>query len=364
MSADDILLDRLTSDPNPAIKGRGASFSPENRFERIKIETDLEWLDDEPLQKPATEYFVDNSKSILAKNDSYDLSFTYSINPYRGCEHGCIYCYARPTHEYFGLSAGLDFETKIMVKPNAPRLLEEQFRSKKWTPQVVAFSGNTDCYQPIEKEMQITRKCLEVFLKFRNPVGVITKNALILRDLDILTELAKYDLVVATVSVTTLDNQLARIMEPRTSAPAKRLDALEQLVAAGIPTNVNVAPVIPGLTDHEIPAILKAAADRGVKNAAYILLRLPYSVKELFFSWLNQHYPNQLKKVMHSVQETRDGQLNDPNFKTRFSGVGVRATAINRMFNLCGEKYGFNKLRPNLCTDHFRRGNLDQGELF
>lgn len=360
----DTLIAQLTSDPTPPIKGRGTALNPENRFERIKIDVDLDWLDTEPQQKVAAEYFIDNTKNILAKNDSYDLSFTYSINPYRGCEHGCVYCYARPTHEYFGLSAGLDFETKIMVKPDAPRLLEQQFQSKRWTPQVVAFSGNTDCYQPIEKKLQITRQCLEVFLKFRNPVGVITKNALILRDLDILQELARYNLVLATVSVTTLDNHLARKMEPRTSAPEKRLDALEQLVAAGIPTNVNVAPVIPGLTDHEMPLILKEAAARGVKSAAYILMRLPYSVKELFFTWLNHNYPDRVKKVMHAVQDTRAGRLNDPRFSARFKGVGVRAAAIERMFKLCCQKYALNERKFDLSTDHFRRGNLDQRELF
>jgi len=358
------LLDQLISDPMPPVKGRGTTLNPENRFERIKIEADLDWLDLEPDRKVATEFFVDRSKTILAKNDSPDLSFTYSINPYRGCEHGCLYCYARPSHEYFGLSSGLDFETKILVKPDAPQLLEQQFQSKRWQPQMVAFSGNTDCYQPIEKQLQITRKCLEVFLKFRNPVGVITKNALILRDLDILKELAQHNLLVATISVTTLDNQLARKMEPRTSAPEKRLEALERLAAAGIPTNVNVAPVIPGLTDHEMPMILKEAAARGVKNAAYILLRLPYSVKELFFNWLNHYYPNHVKKVMHAVEDTRAGSLNDPCFSTRLSGVGVRAAAIGRIFKLCCAKYGLNQQKIVLNTEHFRHGNLDQGELF
>ncbi len=357
-------MEELDTVTLPVIKGRGTNFNPENRFEHIKIETDADWVEDEPERKIPTEYFVDRSKTILAKNDSPDLSFTYSLNPYRGCEHGCIYCYARPTHEYFGLSAGLDFETKIMVKLDAPELLEEQLRKKSWVPQVVAFSGNTDCYQPAEKELRITRRCLEVFLKFRNPVGVITKNALILRDLDILKEMAKYNLVMATISVTTLDNHLARKMEPRTAAPAKRLETLEQLVAAGIPTNVNVAPVIPGLTDHEMPAILKAATARGVKHAAYILLRLPYSVKELFYNWLNQHYPDRAKKVLHSVQDTRAGRLNDPRFSTRFSGEGVRAEAIARMFKLCCRKYGLNQERVVLSTEHFRRVMGRQGELF
>ncbi|MFQ6114624.1 MAG: PA0069 family radical SAM protein, partial [bacterium] len=250
----------ITKQALPVIKGRGATINPENRFERLKVEIEPQWLEYEEDRKISTEYFIDHSQEILAKNDSPDVSFTYSINPYRGCEHGCIYCYARPTHEYFGLSAGLDFETKIMVKRDAAELLARKFRSPHWVPQVVVMSGNTDCYQPIEKELQITRLCLEVFLKFRNPVGVVTKNALVLRDLDLLQELTKFSCVRATLSITTLNHELARKMEPRTSPPAKRLQALEKLAAAGIPTVVNIAPLIPGLTEHEVPEILKEAA--------------------------------------------------------------------------------------------------------
>ena len=354
----------LASNPLPLIKGRGALFNPENRFERLKIEPDPESLQNEPNRKIKTEYFVDNSKDILAKNDSPDIAFTYSLNPYRGCEHGCIYCYARPSHEFFGLSAGLDFETKIMVKRDAPELLEKRFRSPNWVPQVVAMSGNTDCYQPAEKELKITRRCLEVFLQFRNPVGIVTKNALILRDLDILKELAKFKLVQATLSVTTLDNKLARRMEPRTSAPLKRLEALKQLTEAGIPTNVNVAPVIPGLTDHEMTAILREAASRGVKRAAYILLRLPHSVKTLFVTWLQKHFPNRALKVLHAVQETRAGRLNDPYFSTRMRGEGVRAEAIARVFELSCQKFGLNLEEAELSTEYFRRVHEGQGELF
>jgi DNA repair photolyase len=354
----------ITKNLLPIIKGRGAATNPANRFERLKIRIEPDWLEGEQDRKIKTEYFIDHSREILAKNDSPDLSFTYSINPYRGCEHGCIYCYARPTHEYLGFSTGLDFETKIMVKRDAPKLLAKKFRSPRWLPQVVAFSGNTDCYQPIEKELQITRRCLEVFLKFRNPVSIITKNALILRDIDILKELTKYDLVRVTLSVTTLDNILARKMEPRTSAPKKRLEALQQLAAAGIPTNVNVAPVIPGLTDHEMPAILKAAAARGVKSAAYILLRLPYSVKDLFLTWLQQHFPDRLHKVLHTVQETRAGRLNDPCFSTRLSGEGARAETIVRMFEMSCKKYGLNQEKFELSTQHFRPVHFSQGTLF
>ncbi|NIR50418.1 PA0069 family radical SAM protein [candidate division KSB1 bacterium] len=348
----------------PALKGRGAADNPENRFEPLKVELEPDWVESAPNRKIETEYFIDSTKQILAKNTSPDISFDYSINPYRGCEHGCIYCYARPTHEYFGLSAGLDFETKIMVKKDAPALLEKAFSSSKWRPQVVAFSGNTDCYQPVERELQITRRCLEVFLKFRNPVTIITKNALILRDLDLLRELARWNLVRATVSVTTLDNRLTRIMEPRTSAPEKRLEALESLVKTGVPTNVNVAPVIPAINEQEMPQILKEAAARGVRSAAYILLRLPHSVKELFQKWLEEHFPERAKKVLHAVQDTRAGRLNDPCFSSRMSGEGARADAIKRMFELSCQKYGLNREKVELTTEHFRRGNVKQGQLF
>ncbi|MFQ5638522.1 MAG: PA0069 family radical SAM protein [bacterium] len=307
------MQEELLQFPNlPVIKGRGAVDNPENRFEKRKIEVDPEWLEYACERKVKTEYFVDTSQQILAKNDSPDIPFTYSLNPYRGCEHGCIYCYARPSHEFFGWSCGLDFETKIMVKPNAPELLERKFQSSGWQPQMVALSGNSDCYQLIEKQMHITRRCLEVFLKYRNPVGIVTKSDLILRDLDILQELAKLDLVMTNVSVTTLDNRVARKMEPRASSPLNRLTVLEKLAAAGIPAGVFVAPVIPGLTDQEMPAILEAAARCGAKNAACILLRLPYGVKGLFQTWLQEHFPDRLNKVLHAVQDTRAGKLNDP----------------------------------------------------
>lgn len=349
----------------PLIKGRAATHNPVNRFEPLALEADPDWLEQEPGREIKTQFFRDQTRDILSKNDSPDIPFTYSINPYRGCEHGCIYCYARPTHEYLGLSSGIDFETKIIVKPDAPKLLEKRFKSRNWVPQVIAFSGNTDCYQPVEKQLELTRKCLEVFLKFRNPVGIITKNALILRDLDLLQELAKYDLVATTLSITTLDNSLCRKMEPRTSAPLKRLDALEKLVAAGIPASVNVAPVIPGLTDHEMPEILKEAAKRGVKGAAYILMRLPHAVKELFLAWAEKHFPDRANKILHFVQETRAGALNDPCFGSRMRGEGVRADTIEKLFKVCCQKYGFNRQRfSGLTTEHFRRTEMSQGELF
>lgn len=348
--------------PDQPIKGRGTPLNPPNRFEPIEIEVDPEWLEYADEQPVKTTYYIDHTCNILSSNDSPDIPFVHGLNPYRGCEHGCIYCYARPTHEYFGLSSGLDFETKIMVKLKAPELLEKTFRDPKWEPQVIALSGNTDCYQLAERKLQITRRCLEVFLKYRNPVGMITKNALILRDLDLLRRLAEYDLVHATISVTTLDNHLCRKMEPRTSAPEKRLDAIAQLAAAGIPTGVNVAPVIPGLTDHEMPAILAEAAARGATSAGYILLRLPYGIKDLFSTWLQQHYPERAGKVLHAIQDTRSGRLNDPCFGSRMSGEGERAEAIAKMFEVTCRKLGFNQKRTPLTAKHFRR-NV-QTELF
>ena len=311
-----------------------------------------------------TVYYDDTSRTILSENDSPDIPFVRGLNPYRGCEHGCIYCYARPTHEYFGLSAGLDFETKIMVKREAPRLLAEAFQSRNWKPQVIALSGNTDCYQPVERKLQITRGCLEVCLRFRNPVGIITKNALILRDLDLLQELARLQLVHATLSVTTLDHDLRRKMEPRTSAPERRLDALAQLAAAGIPTGVNVAPIIPGLNDHEIPAILAAAAERGATGAGFVMLRLPYALKELFENWLHTHFPDRAEKVLSAIRDIRNGKLYDARFSSRMSGEGERAEAISRLFEVTCQKYGLNERWQPLRTDLFRRIGTKQRELF
>jgi DNA repair photolyase len=351
-----------TVNPNLPIKGRGTSLNPVNRFEPIDIEIDPEWLEQADEQVVKTQYFVDTTRTILSKNDSPDIPFTYGLNPYRGCEHGCIYCYARPSHEYFGLSSGLDFETKIMVKLEAPKLLEETFCAPKWEPHVIAFSGNTDCYQVVERKLQITRRCLEVFLKYRNPLGMITKNALITRDLDLLRQLAALNLVAVTISVTTLDNHLCRKMEPRTSAPEKRLEAIAQLAAAGIPTGVNVAPIIPGLNDHEMPAILAAAARRGAISAGHVMLRLPHAVKELFLDWLRQNFPNRVNKVLHAIQEMRGGRLNDPGFGSRFRGEGERVEAIAQLFEMTCKKLGLNQQRVRLAKQHFRRSG--QSDLF
>jgi len=346
-------------------KGRAAAFNTPNRFEKQHlepIEMDVQYDDDIP--PVPTTFYNDASKSILAKNDSPDLPFTYSINPYRGCEHGCIYCYARPSHEYLGFSAGLDFETKIMVKMNAPQLLEETLRKKSWKPQMVAFSGNTDCYQPAERRLELTRKCLEVFLKFRNPVGLITKNALVTRDVDILKEMTRHNLIHVMLSITTLDSNLARTMEPRTSSPANRLKAIEELSRNGITVGVNVAPIIPGLTDEEIPAILKAAVEHGASSAGYILLRLPGAVEPLFVDWLQRTMPQRAGKIINRIKDTRAGTMSDARFGSRMKGHGEIAETINTLFKLNARKYNLNKRWTGLSTEHFRRSVSHQVEMF
>jgi DNA repair photolyase len=343
------------------IKGRGSSFNPHNRFEKISYELIEEEFDEE--RNIPTRYFRDTSKTILAKNDSPDLGFTFDLNPYRGCEHGCIYCYARPSHEYLGFSSGLDFETKIMVKPDAPLLLEKEFQKKSWKPHVIALSGNTDCYQPIERKLQLTRKCLEIFLKYRNPVGVITKNALITRDSDLLGELAKQNLAVSTLTITTLDKELQRVMEPRTSPPELRLHAIERLAAAGIPVGVSLAPVIPGLNDSEMPAILKRASEAGATFAFYTMLRLPYSVKDLFVEWLKRELPQKAEKVLNRIKDVREGKLNSSAFGKRMTGTGEIAESISQLFELTCKKYHLNEQRHTLSVDKFLSNWNSQMEL-
>ncbi|MCG8372408.1 MAG: PA0069 family radical SAM protein, partial [Balneolales bacterium] len=310
-----------------AIKGRGASDNPVNRFEGNYLDYEL---DEKTGQKPSskTQFFKDDTKEVIAFNKSPDIPFEAALNPYRGCEHGCIYCFARPFHEYLGFSVGLDFETKIIVKYDAPQLLRKTLMSPKWEPQVVAMSGSTDVYQPIERKLKITRDCLKVFAEFRNPVGMITKNYLITRDIDILQELAHYNCVSVTLSITTLDNKLTQIMEPRTSSPKRRLRAIEELAKAGIPVGVNVAPIIPGLTDHECVEILRAVTDAGATRAGYIILRLPYKVKDLFQEWLEQHFPERKQKVLNRILDIREGKLNNAEWGKRMRGEGNFAKQI------------------------------------
>ena len=333
-----------------APKGRGASSNPANRFERVAVELEVPGPDRVP-----TELLRDGSRSIIATNDSPDVGFAASINPYRGCEHGCIYCYARPSHEYLGFSAGLDFESRILVKEDAPELLRKELSSPRWKPQLIALSGNTDCYQPAERKLEITRRCLAVLAEFRNPVGVITKNELVTRDIDHLQALAEHGAVAVSLSITTLDGELARRMEPRASHPRDRLKAIERLAAAGIPTSVMVAPVVPGLTDHEIPRILEAAAAAGAQTAGYVVLRLPGAVAGLFESWLAEHFPDRKDKVLNRVREMRGGQLYDPTFGTRMKGEGVFADQIRATFQTFRRRCGLDRPRPELSTAAFRR---------
>jgi DNA repair photolyase len=331
-------------------KGRGASGNPANRFERVTVELEVPGPDRVP-----TELLRDGSRSIIATNDSPDVGFAASINPYRGCEHGCIYCYARPSHEYLGFSAGLDFESRILVKEDAPELLRKELSAPKWKPQVIALSGNTDCYQPAERKLEITRRCLAVLAEFRNPVGVITKNELVTRDIDHLQALAGHGAAAVAISITTLDGELARRMEPRASHPRDRLKAIERLAAAGIPTSVMVAPVVPAITDHEIPRILEAAAAAGARSAGYVMLRLPGAVAGLFESWLEEHFPDRKDKVLNRVREMRGGQLYDPTFGTRMKGEGVFAEQIRATFQTFRRRYGLDQPRPELSTAAFRR---------
>jgi DNA repair photolyase len=336
------------------IRGRGAVENPPNRFEKLAVELDPAERDpDDP--GPRTSFLRDTSRSAIARNNSPDVGFDFSINPYRGCEHGCAYCYARPTHEYLGFSAGLDFETKILVKEELPELLRRELASRRWKPATIALSGVTDPYQPIERRLGLTRRCLEVVVEFRNPVSVITKNHLVIRDVDLLKELAAVGAAMVNLSVTSLDSGLQRKLEPRTSAPARRLAAIEALAAAGIPVGAMVAPVIPGLNDHEVPAILAAVADAGGRHAGYVSLRLPYAVRGLFERWLELHFPERKDKVLGRVREIRGGDLNDPRFGSRMRGEGVYAEQIRSLFHASCRRHGLNLDRPQLSTAAFRR---------
>jgi DNA repair photolyase len=340
---------------------RGALVNPANRFEKISFERD-EDISDEEYPSPKTEFYKDTSKSIISYNDSPDLGFETSLNPYRGCEHGCVYCYARPTHEYFGLSSGQDFESIIFVKTEASALLRKELSHPKWKPQVIVMSGVTDCYQPFERKFQITRQCLEVLLDFRNPVGIITKNRTVTRDIDILKQMAEYQGACVTVSITSLDPHVARRMEPRASTPINRLKAVEELARAGVPVTVNVAPIVPGLTDHEIPAILKAAADAGATSAGYTIVRLPYAVKEIFDRWLTEYFPDRKDKVLNRIRELRDGALYDSGWGTRMSGSGLFADHIRDMFDM-GYKRAHFSGHIRLSTASFRNTGNKQMEL-
>src|SRR4030095_5380463 len=342
------------------MQGRGATDNPSNRFDRLVYEPNAESLEERSL--PDTQVFRDPSRSLITHNDSPDVGFDSSINPYRGCEHGCIYCYARPTHEYLGLSAGLDFESKIMVKTNAPELLRAELDSPRWQPQTLVLSGVTDPYQPIEKRLRITRGCLELLTKFRNPVAIITKNRLVARDIDLLRELAGYDAVAVNISVTSLDSNLQRVLEPRTSSPQARLDAIRQLRSAGIPTGVMVAPIIPGLTDHEVPKILDACSNAGAQFAAYTIVRLPWAVAPLFEHWLDEQFSERKEKVLGRIRDLRGNRLNNSTWHTRMTGEGIFAEQIASMFAVSCRRDRM-CARPKLSCASFQRPTT-QPDLF
>ena len=348
--------------PNEKPHHRGSRSNPPNRFEAVRLEPDP----DDGLEtgiEPRTSFFKDATRTIIATNDSPDIGFDASLNVYRGCEHGCSYCYARPTHEYLGFSSGLDFETKIMVKLDAPKLLRSELMSPRWRPQVLAMSGVTDPYQPVERKLKLTRACLEVLAEFKNPVGIVTKNQLVTRDLDLLAALASVNAVVVYISLTTLDADLRASLEPRTSPPKSRLLAIERLAKHGIPVGVMTAPVIPAVNDHEIPELLKAASEAGARHAGYVLLRLPHSVAGLFENWLETHLPDRKEKVLNQLRGMRGGQLNVSTFGQRMSGGGLQASQIRQLFELSCRRHGLNQEPLRLNTRAFKRPGPEQLEL-
>jgi len=345
--------------PSEAPRGRGAAGNPTNRFETLTVER-VEMEEPGPEKVP-TVFLRDTTRSIIARNDSPDIGFEASVNPYRGCEHGCIYCYARPTHEYLGFSAGLDFETRILVKEDAPELLRKELASPRWKPQLIAMSGVTDPYQPVERRLRLTRRCLEVLAEFRNPVAIVTKNALVRRDVDVLGELARYQAAQVCVSVTSLDPEITRRMEPRTSHPRERLDAIADLSAHGIPVVALVAPLVPGLTDHELPGILAAAKEAGATSAAFVPVRLPGAVAGLFEEWLERHFPDRKEKVLNRIRGMRGGKLNDPNFGSRFRGEGIFAEQMRALFHATCRKLDIPLRSMELSTAAFRRPGAQLG---
>lgn len=349
-------------------RGRGSALRPPNRFGETHAHTDYEHFAEEPellaeLAVSRTVYLPDASRSIISENESPDLSFRYSLNPYRGCQHGCAYCYARPTHEYLGLSAGLDFEEKVFVKLAAASLLRDWLARDGYTPEPIMLSGVTDCYQPAERQFRITRACLELALAARQPVTIVTKNALVTRDLDLLAEMAARNLVAVAISMTTLRPELVADLEPRTSRPQARLRAMKQLSDAGVPTRVMVAPIIPGLNDVEIPAILQAARDAGARSAGYILLRLPYAVKPIFLDWLARTQPTHSERIESLIRSTRNGQLSNSEWGQRFRGAGQIAEQIQQTFNVFRRKHGLDQPQTPLDVSQFQPPIPASGQL-
>ena len=362
----------LSPDQDPAgrplARGRGSQIEPPNRFGQTHAELDLEQIaaDDQflaQLENRKTIYTPDNSKSIVSENDSPDIPFRFSVNPYRGCAHGCSYCYARPTHEYLGLNAGLDFETRISYKPEAAKLLRDWLNRPQWQGETIVMSGVTDCYQPAEREYQLTRRCLEVAHEAGQPIGLITKNAMVTRDIDLLGPMAARNTVGVALSITSLRQELTRVLEPRTSSPDAKLRAIKELTAAGIPTHVMVAPIIPGLNDHEIPAILEAVAECGATSAGYTLVRFPYAVEPIFFEWLERTHPNQKERIETRIRSTRDGQIKSSEFGKRMSGTGVFADQIAQTFKVFSKRYGLVRKMEPLSREHFRPPKSSSGQM-
>lgn len=338
----------------PAIPGRGAVTNPPNRFEKLHVEPDPDSPPEEQVN-PRTQFFLDATESLITKNESPDVGFMYGLNSYRGCEHGCAYCFARPYHDYLGWSSGLDFESKILVKLRAPELLRRELTHPRWKPEPLAMSGATDCYQPAERQFKLTRGCLQVCAELRHPIFLITKNALVTRDLDLLAELARHHCVGVHLSVTTLDPELAGHLEPRASRPAARLRAIRELSAAGIPVGVLVAPVIPGLNDHEIPAILDAVAAAGATRASYVLLRLPHAVKDIFTAWLERHEPLKKARIVDRLRALHGGKLYSPAWGARMKGEGLFADQLRALFDVSARRAGLSRESFSLSTENFRR---------
>jgi len=345
-------------------RGRGTLSNASGRYEtlaRVAFDDGWQGLDELPPFK--TTVTVDSTRKVVTRNDSPDIAFDRSINPYRGCEHGCVYCFARPTHAYLGLSPGLDFESKLFIKPNAPELLERELSSPDYSPKIIAIGTNTDPYQPIERRYQIVRRILEVLERTGHPVGIVTKSALVLRDLDILTRMAKRNLVKVAISVTTLDTKLARVMEPRAPTPPRRLEALRELVKAGVPASTLVAPVIPALNDAEIERILEAVAETGVRHAGYVLLRLPLELRDLFREWLIENFPDRYRHVISLIRQTRGGRDYDSTWGKRMTGSGPIAWMIGRRFEIACERLGFNLSSVKTTTAHFQKPKLQAAQL-
>lgn len=340
------------------MKGKGAQFNPSNPFAQLVVGNyHDEGIDEYTHEEvPATSLYYENPRNVLSKNNSPDLKWDYSINPYQGCEHGCVYCYARNSHTYWGFSSGLDFESKIVVKPDVARVLEKQLSSHGWIPQPIMLSGNTDCYQPVERKLKLTRSILEIMLKYRNPVSIITKNSLILRDIDLLKKLARLNLVHVYLSITTLDESLRNKLEPRTASAVKRLEAVKELSQVGVPVGVMVAPIIPGLNHHEIPTIIEASSKAGAINAGYTVLRLNGQVGQIFEDWIKKMYPDRAQKVLNQVSELHSGKVNDTEWGRRLKGDGNIAQIIEQLFKHSVKKHFRDRKMPPYNFSLFRKG--------